>query len=312
MNARRVLVTGAGGFVCRHIVDALLVSGWAVVALDRQFDAALRDTWAGRVEMIVGDAAQILAPNVDAVVHGAAITASPDEIGLSPEAYLREHLDSALSLIERAHKAGVGRVLLLSSDAVYSNTPPGPLDEDTPVQPRGLYAIAKAALEATAQTLHADHRRNIAALRLGSIYGPGELPRASRPRISRVSRMIHDALTEGQITVDTSLRTQSWTYAPDVGAAARALLETATLPHALYHVASEEVLSPAAIAEAIGGVLPHIRIVETTGEPTNDLRRHTLSNRRIREDVGFDAWTPFADGIAATVAWQRAQLETTP
>jgi nucleoside-diphosphate-sugar epimerase len=174
-----------------------------------------------------------------------------------------------------------------------------------------LYAIAKAALEATARTLHADHARDIAALRLGSIYGPGELPRLSRPRISRVGRLIHDALTEGQITVDTTMRKQGWTYAPDVGAAARALLETPTLNHALYNVASEEVLSAPAIAEAISGLLPGTRVIERMSEATSDLRRHALSNRRLREDIGFDAWTPFADGIAATIAWQRAQLEMT-
>jgi nucleoside-diphosphate-sugar epimerase len=310
VSAPRVLVTGAGGFVCRHIVDALLAGGWQVVALDRQFDPALRDTWAGRVEMLKGDITHLPEIRVDALVHGAAITASPDEIGMTPEAYLRAQLNPALDTIAWAADRNA-RLLLISSDAVYSETLPGLLDEDAPTQPRGLYAIAKATLEKLASTLRAEYRRDIAAIRLGSIYGPGELPRPSRPRISRVGRMIHDALTEGQIAIDTNLRAQSWTYAPDVGAAARALLEATELHHALYNVASEETLSPHAIADTICAALPNMRVVSTAGEPSHDKRRHTLSSQRLREETGFDAWTPFASGIRAAIAWQRAQLEPT-
>ncbi len=312
MNARRVLVTGAGGFVCRHIVEALLAGGWRVVALDRAFDPDLRAAWAERVEMIEGSAAQILALNVDALVHGAAITAPPEEAGLTPETYLREHLDAALLLVERAHAANVARVLLISSDAVYSDTPPGLLDEDTPTQPQGLYAVAKAALEHTARALRHQYDRDIAAIRLGSIYGPGELPRPSRPRISRVGQMLHDALTDGRFTLDTAMRTQSWTFAPDVGAAVRALLDAPILHHAVYNVASEEVLTAGEIADAVSAALPNARVVEAHGAPSGDQRRHTLSSRRLRAETGFRAWTPFAQGIAATLTWQSAQLEITP
>ena len=55
-SEKRVLVTGGGGFVCRHIIEALLRAGYDVVALDRAFDADLlaywRTQWAGRVEIL--------------------------------------------------------------------------------------------------------------------------------------------------------------------------------------------------------------------------------------------------------------------
>jgi nucleoside-diphosphate-sugar epimerase len=308
VSARRALVTGAGGFVCRHIVDALVAGGWHVMALDRQFDPALREAWVRHVEMIEGDAAHLPDVAVSVVVHGAALTASPEEIGMTPDAYLRAQLDPALDVIAWAADRNA-RLLLISSDAVYAETPPGLLDEDAPTQPRGLYAVAKDTLEKLAATLRAEYHRDIAAIRLGAIYGPGELPRPSRPRISRVGRMIHEALIDGQIAVDTNMRAQSWTYAPDVGAAVRTLLEAQALRHTLYNVASETALTPNAIVEAIRAALPDVRIVESAGAPSHDKRRHTLSNRRLSEDSGFSAWTPFVEGVAATIAWQRAQLE---
>jgi UDP-glucose 4-epimerase len=309
MSARRALVTGAGGFVCRHIVDALLARGWRVIALDRAYDAALQARWDKRVEMIVGDAARLPDLPVHALVYGAAITASPEEAGIPPEAYLRAHLDAALDALTWAETFGA-RALLLTSDAVFMQTPLGLLDEDTPTQPHGVYAIAKATLESLATTLRDDNGRDVVAARLGSIYGPGELPRPSRPRLSRVARMIHEALTEGQMRVDTRLPTRSWTYAPDVGAAIAALLETPTLHDALFNVASEETLRLTEIAHAIQPHFPHARIVPDDGEPLLDQRHHTLANKRLRHQTGFDAWTPFVDGISATIEWQRAQAQT--
>jgi UDP-glucose 4-epimerase len=309
MSGRRVLITGAGGFVCRHIAEALLAGGWQVYALDRAFDADLRAAWMGKIEIIERDVTDLPDMHANALVHGAAITASPDEVNLTPEAYLRAQLDPALDALAWAAQVGVGRVLLLSSDAVFQHTAPGWLDEDAPTQPIGLYGIAKVTLENLARTLRGEYERDIAAVRLGNIYGPGELPRPSRPRISRVGRMIHEALTERRIVVEAALPARSWTFAPDIGAAVRALLEAPKPNHDLYNVATHETLSPRAIAEAIHKHLPDTEIVTVAGSSWIDDRKHTLSHQRLYDETGFDDWTPFADGITATIAWQRAQLE---
>jgi nucleoside-diphosphate-sugar epimerase len=309
MSARCVLITGAGGFVCRHIAESLLTAGWHVYALDRAFDADLRAAWAGNVELIEGDATDLPEMRVDALVHGAAITASPDEVGLTPEAYLRAQLDPALDVLSWAAQMGVARVLLLSSDAVFQRTQPGLLDEDAPTQPIGLYGVAKATLENLARTLRDEYERDIAAVRLGNVYGSGELPRPSRTRISRVGRMIHEALTERRIAVEPSVPARSWTFAPDIGVAVCALLEAPQIHHALYNVASEEMLSQRDIAETIQHLLPDVELVELAGSAWLDERQHTLSHQRLYDETGFDHWTPFADGVAATIDWQRAQLE---
>ncbi|MDX2138778.1 MAG: NAD(P)-dependent oxidoreductase [Chloroflexota bacterium] len=309
MSERCVLITGAGGFVCRHIAEALLTGDWHVYALDRAFDTDLRAAWADKVELIEGDTAELPDMRVDALVHGAAITASPDEIGLTPEAYLRTQLDPALDALAWAHTHRVEQTLVISSDAVLSFTPPGLLDEDAPTRPQNVYGVAKVTLENLARILRDEYERDIAVVRLGNVYGPGELPRPSRPRISRVGRMIHEALTARRISFDTFAPARSWTFAPDIGAAVRALLEAPKPNHDLYNVATHETLSPRAIAEAIHKHLPDTEIVTVAGTSWIDDRKHTLSHQRLYDETGFDDWTPFADGIAATIAWQRAQLE---
>lgn len=314
MNTPRALVTGAGGFVGRHVVEALLAAGWQVTALDRAFDADLSAEWsrfADRLSLRAGDAADLPTESMEAVVHASALTANPNELGLTPEAYVRAQLDPTLGVVEWAAERNA-RVILISSSAVYRESAPGPLAETVPPTPLGLYAVAKSTTEALAETLHAEYGRDIAAIRLSSIYGPGELPRTTRPRLSLVARLLAQAIETGTIHVFADDPARDWTYAPDVGRVVVALLAAPQLNHALYNVASGQVRSPRQIAEALAAALPDVEIdaVEGTDPALPPLTRFgVLSSERLSSDTGFADWTPFEDGVTATAQWAQARLE---
>jgi nucleoside-diphosphate-sugar epimerase len=307
-ETRRILITGAGGFVCRHIAPALLRQGWQVTAVDRAFDPDVKARWEAewgeRIHCLEADAEMLPPLEVDAVVHGAALTASPEEIGQTPEANFRANIDPMLSMLEWARQNGAGRVILVSSSAVYQETPVGPVSEEKPLTPLGLYAVAKATAEALAETLHIQYNRDVLAVRLSYIYGPGEQPRATRPRTSLVARLIAEALETGQITVYADDPARDWTFAPDVGAAVARLLETPALSHAVYNVAAEQVLSSVELAQAIQAHLPQVRLdIRGGADPAAPPLRRLgyLANRRLAEDTGFNQWTPFADGIGQVI-----------
>jgi nucleoside-diphosphate-sugar epimerase len=315
MTGRRALVTGAGGFVGRHLVEALLADGWHVTALDRAFDAALLDSWrphAARLTLLQRDAAELPDAPAEALVHAAALTASPDELGLTPEEYVRASLDPMLAALAWAAERGA-RCLVLSSSAVFRESAPGPLGEDAPPTPLGLYAVAKAAAEALAETLYVEHGRDVAAVRLSSIYGPGEMARFTRPRTSPVARLIAEALEKGRLSVYRADPARDWTYAPDIGAAIAGLLNAPELHYALYNLASGQMRTPLQIAEAITAALPnvHMDAQDGTNPALPPLTRFgVLTNQRLTDDTGYTAWTPFETGITATVRWMQAQMET--
>jgi len=304
----RVLVTGAGGFVCRHIVTALLDTGFAVTAVDRAFDPDLRHHWANRVEMIEADASDLPDTSVDYVIHGAAITADPNQAGQTPEDNLRANLDPALNVLAWAQRQHARRTVLISSSAVYRVTDPGPVSEAMPAAPFGLYAVAKHTLEALAETLHAQYGRDVIAARLSNIYGPAEQPRATRPRTGLIGTMVREALETNTVTIPAYEAARDWTFAPDIGRAIGALLRANHLAHHLYNVAAEQVLSPFEIVEAIHIYLPHVQTNMVLEQPADKLpltRRGYLSSERLRQDTGFNRWTSLADGIRQTIAWQR-------
>ncbi len=314
MTSRRALVTGAGGFVGRHIVEALLASGWQVLALDRAFDAALAASWQSygdRLLLLESDAVGLPVTDADAVVHAAALTANPSDLGLTPEEHLRANLDPMLAALAWAAERDA-RALLISSSAVYRESAPGPLDETAPPTPLGLYAVAKTTAEALAETLRTEYGRDVAAVRLSSIYGPGELPRLTRPRTSPVARLIVEALETGRISVYRSDPARDWTYAPDIGVAIAALLNAPRLNHALYNVASGQVLTPLQTAEAIAAALPDVRLdIREGADPALPplTRFGVLTHQRLLDDTGFSAWTPFETGISVTAGWMQSQME---
>lgn len=302
----KVLVTGAGGFVCRSIVEALLSAGHAVVAVDRTFDHDLWQRWQESVTLIEADAAALPPVPADALVHGAAVTASPEDRNETPEANFRANIEPLLAALDWARDHHVKRSVFISSSAVYAETPPGPVTEDWPVTPDGLYASAKAAMEALVSALRRRYARDVLVIRLSSVYGPGEHTRATRPRISQVAHALHEALTTGCITVDRPDTARDWTFAPDIGRAVQGLLTAPALNYPLYHVASQQILTDLEIAQHIQAMLPDTALV-IAAEPTTPAltRRGWLSNDRLRREIGFDRWTPFREGLAQMIEVER-------
>lgn len=315
MNASpRVLITGAGGFVCSSIARVLLADGWQVIAVDRQFDADLQANWtkqwSERITFVQADSTNLPSVEADAVVHGAAITASPEELGQTPEANFKANIDPLLAVLEWAQQHKVSRVLSISSSAVYAAIEAGAVSETLPTSPMGLYAVAKQTMESLITTLHSEYKRDAAVIRLSNIYGPDEQPRSTRPRVSLVAKLIQQAVQTGKITVYQDDSARDWTFAPDVGAAVAALLRPSHLDHALYNVASEQVLSPLEIATVIHKLMPQLELEVRDGcNPDTPMltRRGYLSHRRLQDETGFDGWTPFEDGIRQ--ALERQQME---
>ncbi len=305
MNAmstiRTIIISGAGGFVLRNVVDVLAAAGYHVVAVDRQFPPAARARWVGAsVDVIEGDAAALPSyRGVDTLIMGAAITAMPDEVGLTPEAYFAHEMGLLQHGLDWARRHDVRRVIVFSSAAVYAQSD-GPIDEDRPTQPFGLYAVVKAATEALCHTLKTLHGRDCVAVRLSSIYGPDESASATRPRISLVGQMIHDALTTGRIhPVDEPAR--DWTFVGDIGRALLALIHTPQLRHAVYNLASEQRATPLEIATLLQSLRPEVTIAPPAPAKTPLMRRGWLTHQRLAADTGYRHWTSLADGLRHTL-----------
>lgn len=307
-----ILITGAGGFVGRAIVRVMLHHGLHVIAVDQAFDADLAVTWAGLpltpVMLQPGDPLPDLP--ADYVIHAAAVTADPRENGDTPESNFRANLDPLLDVLAWSAARDVKRVIFVSSSAVYSATPPGLVAEDSPQTPHGLYAVAKTAGEQLIATLRSSFDRDVLAVRLSNVYGGGERVRATRPRLSLVGRYLVDALRTGMITVEDPDIAREWTLTDDIGAAIYALVSAPTLNHALYHVASGELLTSREVATVIARHLPGIAVAVRPDPAAALTRLGALGSTRLSHDTGFQDWTPFETGLRQVLQSMRGTLNS--
>lgn len=301
---KQIIVTGANGFVGSNIVSALITHGWFVYAVDLEFNNPAVATWdSQQVGCITSSCIDLPTLSADALIHGAFITASPETRDETPEANIRANIDPMLTMMEYAEQNKIGRSIFLSSSGVYRTMPDELINEDRPQNPLGVYAVAKTMMEHLVETMQTIYNRDMVCVRLGNIYGENEYQRASRPFLSVIGRMIHQATTTGIIEVDRPSEIREWTFATDIGNAIHALLQTKKLNHALYHVANTERTSNLSIAYLIQSLVESVDVRVTPADPAKPklTRLGTLDNTRLAQDTGFTDWTPLSKGLLSPI-----------
>lgn len=226
----RIAVTGATGAVGHWIAAGLLDAGHAVTALGRR---PSRHAGAEQRGFDLGGTAPDLS-GCEVLVH-AAFAHLPGRYrggeGDDPEGFLRLNRDGTLRLLAAARAAGVGRILFLSSRAVYGAWPPGTtLTEDLPPRPDTLYGRMKLEVEDALAAMAAPGLA-VASLRATGVFGPPVpgLPHKWQPLL--------DAIARGE---PVAPRAATEVHAADLAEAVRLLVEApaAALAPAVFNVSA--------------------------------------------------------------------------
>lgn len=186
MNGLNVLVTGATGFVGRHLVSALLARGCRVRAVARDLDKARRLPWFDAVEFVAADvhAAELdvvaLTEGIDALAH-LAWPGLPNYQGLF---HFEHNLFADYAFIKRAVQAGVSQVLVTGTCFEYG-LQSGPLDENTPPQPSNPYGLAKNTLRLFLESLQREQPFTLQWARLFYLHGEGQNPNSLLASLDR-------------------------------------------------------------------------------------------------------------------------------
>ena len=303
----RIVITGAGGFVGSHLAVGLAQAGHTPVLVDTAFDdEALRRV--GAVERVRADLRDLtVLPEADGLIHGAALTANPEELGLSYVEHLTVNTSLTLAALRLAERCGVGRVTVLSSAGVFTPRRRPPLDETSPPDGTGVYATAKRMAECAVEGLRAEGKIDAVAVRLGNLYGPGETSRETRPRVSLVQQVVNVAMSGQPVKLATPEALREWTYIGDLAPAIARLLELPQLPNTPLHLTSPETLTDRQLADQITrrlapthGSVP----VEVIPAAPADVRP-PLESRYSRSLLG--PWTPFERGLEQTLSDALAQ-----
>ena len=301
---KKIIITGAGGFVGSHLAVGLAQAGYIPILIDTAFDGeALRRV--GPLECVRADLRHVTnLPEADYLIHGAALTANFEELGLSYVEHLTVNTSLTLAALQLAERCGVRRAVVLSSAGVFTPRQRPPLDETSPPDGTGVYATAKRMAERAVEGLKAEGKTDAVTVRLGNLYGPGETSRKTRPRVSLVQQMINAAINKKPVKLATPEALREWTYVADLAPAIVKLLELPHLPNTPLHLTSPEVLTDRQIAGYITQQLTatHGSIEVTTEAPTAPADVRPPLESRYGESLGLGPWTPFERGLEPTLS----------
>jgi UDP-glucuronate 4-epimerase len=288
-----VLVTGGCGFVGLNLVDHLVRNAIGVVVADRPESAVELERLGGTTEfrpldVTDRDACRALLQEIRPthVVHGAALTtANP----LETARILAVNQAGTANLLEAAIAAGsVERALVLSSSGVYAAATPDPCPETAPVTIDGAYARSKLAAEAMMTDAESRGGFAVAAARIGSVYGPHERQRTTRPRVTLIQTLLEHLESDCPLRLGGSDYSRDWVHGNDVAAALLALLTTDGLDHRIYNVSSGVGISARRIVDHFinrGLKLDPRKPASLVLDPADG--RPALDIGRLRRDTGF-------------------------
>jgi len=298
------LVTGAGGFIGSHVVDALVGAGKDVTAFDvpgvrlHRSDVPLV---AGTIDDV--DALAAAFAGQEAIFHLAAVSnvnhAFDDPLGC-----VRTNVLGTANVLEAARRAGVARVILASTVWVYNAAPadaPEPLTEATPLVVNAtnhVYTSSKIAGEMLLSDWSHLYGIPYTALRYGIPYGP-------RMRDELViAKFFGKALRGEPLTVGHASR--HFLYVGDL-ARAHVLALGEVAKNQTYNLEGPETITIRQVADAVRDLVGgDVMIEEQPGRP-GDYRDRVISAGKAKRDLGWEPVVPFAEGMRRTYDWFRAQ-----
>jgi UDP-glucose 4-epimerase len=290
----RALVTGGAGFIGSHLVEALHARGDTVVVVD-DLSTGRREALPEGVMLHVLDLAEIALvmaeERPDVVFHLAAQVDVRHSVS-DPARDARVNVAGTATVLEAAHRAKAGRVVLASTAGVYGDAAPTPTPESAPVEPFSPYCASKAAAESYLALYTRLHGLSTLSLRFGNVYGPRQDPHGE----AGVIAIFTGAAAAGRpVTIyGDGGQTRDYVYVADVVTAF--LAAAASCATGVVNIGTGRETSVLEVAEALG--------VETRHAPprAGEVVRSCLDVRRAGDVLGWRAAVTLEDGLRRTSA----------
>ena len=320
LRGKRVLVTGADGFIGSHLTEALMRAGVNVRAFvfynafnswgwldtaDREIRDSL-DVFAGDVRDQGGVRAAM--KDCDVVLHLAALISIPFSYH-SPEAFVDTNIKGTLNVLEAARALGTSRVVVTSTSEVYGTAQVVPITEAHPLQGQSPYAATKIGADQIALSYHRAFGTPVTVLRPFNTYGPRQSARAVIPTV--ITQLLAG---ERRIKLGATHPTRDFSFVADTvrGFACAAMAEN--IFGDVINIGSGFEISVAdtvtAIAEAIGVeaeiVTDHIRVRPAASEVERLFAGIEKAGEKLQWQPLYGKREGMIRGLRETITWFSA------
>lgn len=313
LNGRKVLVTGAGGFIGSRVCERLIEAGADVRALvrytsDGEAGWLDRSPIRGEIEVARGDLADRdsvadAMKGRQIVLHLGALIAIPYSY-LAPESYVRTNILGTLNVLQCAREQGIDRLVHTSTSEVYGSAQTTPMTEDHPLVGQSPYSASKIAADKLAESYHRSFETPVVTLRPFNTFGPRQSARAVIPALAV------QALAGQVVRMGDPRPTRDFVFVDDT---ADAFVRAATAPGiegmTLHFGGGREIAVgdlPRMIGEAAGIDVTVEHDPQRVRPAASEVERLIADATRARDLLG---WTPrisVEEGLAQVVDFIRA------
>lgn len=316
---KKVLVTGADGFIGSHLTETLLEAGYDVKAFAyyNSFNSwgwldTLPKEKLNQIEVFTGD---IRDPNgvreamkgVDGVFHLAALIAIPFSYH-SPDSYVDTNIKGTLNVLQAARDLNTERVLVTSTSEVYGTAQYVPIDELHPYQGQSPYSATKIGADRLAESFYRSFDLPVSIVRPFNTFGPRQSARAVIPTI--ISQLLAG---KEEIKLGALSPTRDFNYVKDTAAGFLAIARSDKTIGEEINIATQQEISIGQLAEEIiAQINPKARIIcdeQRLRPEKSEVNRLLGSNEKIKRLTDWEQKYTFSRGIEETIEFIRNNLD---
>lgn len=316
-NNKKVLVTGAGGFIASHLIERLVLEGGSVRAFVRynsRGDPGLLNVLPpdvrSHIEIIPGDlrdlpAVQAALAGVSHVFHLGALIAIPYSY-VHPAEVVETNVMGTLNVLLAARQSAVERLVHTSTSEVYGTALKVPIDETHPLQGQSPYSASKIGADKLVESFYRSFDLPVVTLRPFNTYGPRQSARAVIPTI------IAQALSGDVIHLGNLEARRDLTYVTDT---VDGFLRVALAPAVegeTFNLGFGQEVSIAELAETVFAILGRSARIEVDGErlrpEKSEVQRLLSNNQLARQRLGWQPLVGLRQGLELTIDWIRRHL----
>ena len=315
---RKVLVTGAGGFIGSQLVEELAHNGAEVRAFVHYnsrgtlgFLSRLRPGLFSKLDVVAGDLQDLPAvtaamKDIEIVFHLGAMVDVPHSY-VNPASVVETNVVGSLNVLIASRGARVRRLVYASSGDVYGTPLWIPIDEGHPLRGQSPLAASKIGAEKLVESFHRSYDLPVVTVRPFNTYGPRQSTRAVIPSI------ITQSLTQDVIQLGNLDAERDFTFVDDIVEGFIVAGNTPDVEGSTFNLGFGEAIKIGDLANEIFEIIGqrvNIRVVPSLLRPEkSEVQRLLADNRLAMEKLGWYPRVSLQDGLATTVKWISANLQ---
>jgi NAD dependent epimerase/dehydratase len=317
-KGKRILITGAGGFIGSHLTEELYLRGADVRAMVHY---NCMNSWGNleylppkakeSIKVIAGDIRDLsfmksAVNDCDVVFHLAALI-SIQYSYLAPLEYIKTNVEGTGNVMKACLDEGVGKIVHTSTSEVYGTAKYTPIDEIHPLQPQSPYSASKISGDAIAMSFYNSFNLPVATLRPFNTFGGRQSARAVIPTI--ISQM----LVSDRIKIGSISPVRDFTYVSDTVEAFIKVAESKKTIGETLNCGTEDGHSIAMVAKTISDILGKKKLTYCTDEQRIRPKKSEVMNlicsyKKIQALAGWKPRVKFEDGLEKTISYIKANI----